>query len=289
MALSFGGTTYPFSSGQSIGLFVCSAALWALFGLQQSFAVLTTKALRLIPVHILTSWKMWLLIVIMSCPITTLFTTIYYLPLYFQYLRGEAAITAAIHILPFLFTTVTAMLISGRLISTCRYTKLWFVAGSTLALIMAVCLYTMDLNTPHAHIYGYLVIGGVGTGLYTMNAGPIMSALVEAEDTNHASSIFGCVDLLSGAVATAVANCIFLNRAAVEIGKVLPNLPRANVLDALAGIGESLTADMTVEQEHQVLLAILEAIRDVWIQQIATASLSVVLAVVMGNWKVRKA
>ena len=76
--------------------------------------------------------------------------------------------------------------------------KLWFVAGSTLTLIASVCLFTVDLDTSHAEIYGYLILGGAGLGLYAMNAAPVMSAIVVEENAGDAGIIFGCVDTLCG-------------------------------------------------------------------------------------------
>ena len=58
--------------------------------------------------------------------------------------------------LPFLFTLVSAMLVSGRLITNFGCYKLWFIAGSSLALIVSVCPYTAKMDTSHGQIYSYL-------------------------------------------------------------------------------------------------------------------------------------
>lgn len=39
MAINFGGTLYPWNSGQTIALFIVSGALWIIFGLQQGFEI----------------------------------------------------------------------------------------------------------------------------------------------------------------------------------------------------------------------------------------------------------
>ena len=135
------------------------------FGIQQTTAAFTTKESRILPLHILHSMEMWVLIIQTSCSIGILFITIYYIPLYFQFVRGESTVRSAVDLLPFLFTSVSAMLISGRLITSFGCYKLWFIVGSSLAFVMSVYLYTAAIDATHGQIYGYLVLGGIGTGL----------------------------------------------------------------------------------------------------------------------------
>ncbi|MCJ1389878.1 hypothetical protein MMC18_002735 [Xylographa bjoerkii] len=285
MAVSFAGALYSWNSGAVIGLFCCSGILWIIFGIQQATATFTTEEDRILPIHVLRSWEMWILIVQTGCSISILFITIYYIPLYFQFVRGESAIQSAVDLLPFLFTSVSAMLISGRLITSFAYYKLWFIAGSSLALIMSVCLYTTEIDTSHGKIYGYLILGGVGTGMYAMNAGPVMSGIVAKEHIADASTVFGCVDTLCGAFSVGVANSIFVNRASDSIQKLLPDTPRATVQEAIAGVGASLTQQLPAPLRAAILQAGLDAIKDVWIQMIATAALSFVLSLFLRNRK----
>ncbi|MCJ1371953.1 hypothetical protein MMC20_003173 [Loxospora ochrophaea] len=156
-------------------------------------------------------------------------------------------------------------------------------AGSSLALIMSVCLYTTEINTSHGTIYGYLILGGVGTGLYAMNAGPVMSAIVAKEHIADASTVFGCVDTLCGAFSVGVANSIFVNRASDSIQKLLPSTSRATVQELIAGVGASLTNELSPPLRIAVLQAVLAAIKDVWVQMIGTAALSFVLSLFLRN------
>ena len=285
MAVSFAGASYSWNSGAIIGLFCCSGILWILFITQQTTACFASRTERILPLHILNSWEMWNLIVQTGCSISLLFITIYYIPLYFQFLRGETAIQSAIDLLPFLFTSVFSMLISGRMITSFGYYKIWFIAGSSLSLVMSVCLYTTNVTTTHAKIYGYLILGGLGTGLYAMNSGPVMAAIVAKEHVADASTVFGCVDTLCGAFSVGIANSIFINRATDDIQTLLPNTPRAIVQQAVAGVGASLTDQLPPALKAAVLQAALGAIKDAWVQMSATAALSLVLSLFLRNRK----
>ena len=214
-----------------------------------------------------------------------LFITIYYIPLYFQFVRGESTTRSAVDLLPFLFSSVSAMLITGRLITSFGYYKLWFIVDSSLALIMSVCLYTAEIDTSHGQVYGYLILGGIGTGLYAMNAGPVMSATVAREHVADASTIFGCVDALCGAFSVGIANSIFINRASDSMQKLLPSAPRATVQEEIAGVGASLTDDFPPSLGNAVPQAAFDAIKEAWVQMIATAALSLVLSSLLPNRK----
>ena len=288
MALSFGGAQYSWDNPRVIALLCVSPCLSCIFILQQITTIFTSKQNRILPLHILRSKEMWILIFQTGCSISILYIVIYYIPLYLQFVRNETAIQSAIDNLPFLVTTVAAMIFSGHLLRRAPYYKIWFIAGSLLSLTLGACLYTTEIDTPQNRIYGFLALGGIGVGLFAMNAGPIMAAIVKAGDGGNASSIFGCVDTICSVISVAVANSIFVNLATDKIQLILTNLPRSEVQSAIAGIGASITEGLPAAQKESVLVAILYAIKQVWIQTIATAGFSFVLSMFMRNDKLAK-
>lgn len=174
LTILFGGALYSWNSGQIIGLWCCFGVLLILFVLQQITSTLTTRKERILPVQILLSVEMWILILQVACPASSLNLIIYYIPLYLQFVRGETAIRSAVNSLPFLVMLVVAFLVSGRFINSAGFYKTWFIAGSTLTFIMSVCLYSStDINTPHGDLFAFLILGGTGIGFYLMNSGPV--------------------------------------------------------------------------------------------------------------------
>ena len=114
-----------------------------------------------------------------------------------------------------------------------------------------------------------------------------MSAIVLPEDAQHAGTLFGIIDTISGAVSVAIANCVFLNQATSGIQKILPGVDRSTLQSAIAGAGAPITQGLSDTQQDGVLQAILSAIKDVWIQLMATAGLSVILSLFMKNEKLK--
>lgn len=66
MAVNFGGTLYPWGSGQIIALFVVAGILLIAFGLQQSFNFMTNFESRILPAQLITQKEPVLLFVLMA-------------------------------------------------------------------------------------------------------------------------------------------------------------------------------------------------------------------------------
>lgn len=140
MATNLGGALYPWKSEQIIGLFIASAVLFVLFGVQQSRAIFTSESARIFPVQFLRNWNAVLLFCCAAAVNTTGFIPIYYIPLYFQFSRGDSAIEAAIRLLPLIFILSAMILASGHLMARFSYFQPWYIFGSAVALVGGVLL-----------------------------------------------------------------------------------------------------------------------------------------------------
>lgn len=146
MAMNFGGTVYAWNSGQIIALFIVSGVLFILLGIQQGLPFLTDLTNRVFPAHFMRNWNAVLLYAVTSAVNTASFIPIYYIPLYFQFTRGDDAIMAAVRLLPLIFCLAGMILASGHLIARFNYFQPWYIVGSILALIGGVlfCKFRMS-------------------------------------------------------------------------------------------------------------------------------------------------
>lgn len=138
MAINFGGTLYAWNSGQIIALFVVSGILWVLFLIQQGFEFATTREDRLLPIHLFKQLQPTLLFIACTTVGMVTYPTVYYIPIYFQFTRGDDAIQSAVRLLPFIFLLIVAIQSNGMLMSRFGYFKPWYLLGSILALVPAV-------------------------------------------------------------------------------------------------------------------------------------------------------
>lgn len=140
MAINFGGALYAWNSGPIIALFVVSGVLFILFGVQQGKLIWTHLTTRIFPCQFLRNINAIFLFICASAVNTAGFIPIYYVPLYFQFTRGDDAIKAAVRLLPLIFVLSASILANGHLMSRFSYFQPWYIFGSVLTLIGGVLL-----------------------------------------------------------------------------------------------------------------------------------------------------
>ena len=109
MILSFGGAQYSWVSSSMIALIVCTIIFWLLFTFQQTTSTLMPKGQGspIFPVRISKRADICIFAIQTAIGFGVLFVTINYLPLYFQFARGEHALQSAKDMLPLVFFGVT--------------------------------------------------------------------------------------------------------------------------------------------------------------------------------------
>jgi pheromone shutdown protein TraB len=69
----------------------------------------------------------------------------YFIPLYFQFVRGSSPLTAAVGLLLFIFLMVTFGFLNGALMSKLGYYMPWYLAGGILTTIGGALMSTHDI------------------------------------------------------------------------------------------------------------------------------------------------
>ena len=285
MAINFGGVVYAWDSGRIIGLFCTSGFLFILFGVQQGLKILTTVERRIFPVEFLRSRTMLLLFASMACASSATFLPIYFVPLFFQFVRNSSALSAGVHLLPFVCLLVFACIANGAIMSSTGYYSPWFLFGGILTLIGEALLYTLDVNTSTSRIYGYTVLAGLGAGSFVQASFSVAQAKVGLEAIPLAIGFITCAQVGGATISLAIANTVFLNKASDGIEAILPNAPREQIQGAIAGAGSTLLKSLDQETQHRVLVAIINAMKNVWILGIVAGALVIILSLGMRREK----
>ena len=281
MAISFGGALLAWNSGSIVGLFCCSGILWILFGIQQVRAILTTKHQRLFPVHLLRSYEMWILFAQTSASIAAMFITIYFIPLFFQFVYADSALQAGVRLLPLIFIGVFFSVLSGAVMSKLGYYMPWYFSGSALVIIGAALMRTVGVGSPVSLIYGYSIILSAGVGCFVQASFPVAQAKVPQGDLPAAVAFIGCAQLAGLAISFAIAYSIFLNTATSRIKSILPEAPQDAVQAAITGVRAQISSSLSGDVRVMVLQAISDSVSDVYNQVLATGAFSLLLSVFM--------
>ena len=140
MAINFGGVLYAWDSGQIIALFVIAAALLLAFVVQQKLLVFTTLSDRIFPLHFLRMKEPMLLGILMAANNAATFVLMYYLPLYFQFVKGAGSLNSGVKLLPLIILITATIMLNGGVMSKTGYYQPWYVFGSVLLLVGAVLI-----------------------------------------------------------------------------------------------------------------------------------------------------
>lgn len=111
LALEYGGNTHPWDSATVIGLLIGGVATLAVF-------ISWEKRVgdnAMIPLNIIRKREIWTACLTMVFLFTALFGASYYLPIYFQSIKGASPFQSGLYILPSILTQLIFAVLSGFL------------------------------------------------------------------------------------------------------------------------------------------------------------------------------
>lgn len=188
LALQDGGNTLPWSSGTVIGLIVGFGVLaivlvgWEIW--QGDYAMMLPRLYKQRSLSTTAPYQFFF----MGAYIVLL----YYLPLYFQSIKGASPIQSGVDNLPLVLAAAVFALAGGIVVAkTGRAQQVMFV-GSMLATIAIGLIYTFDINTPRANWIGYQFFVGATMAFAIMHGLSMAQAGVGPEDLAAVTSNLLC-------------------------------------------------------------------------------------------------
>lgn len=270
MAISFGGTTFAWNSSQEIAMFCLSGVLLIALCIHQ---VWSDPKNRMFPVHFLKNGGLLIQFLVGASAGTSSLVTIYFIPLYFQFVQHSDSLPAGVRLLPFIGCLAVFTMLNGHLMARSGYS----------------ILYKLDLSTSNGFIYGGMVLNGIGTGMFLNAPFAVAQWLAPPQETSSAVGFIMCARGGGLAIALSIANTIFLNLAQNGIRHRFPTLDTTQIQSLTSGAGSHLLETLNHAQQQQVLAAIVHAISRVFILSIASGCFCLCLSVFMNRRKSRSA
>ncbi len=112
-----------------------------------------------------------------TCLGGSFFVLIYYVPIWFQAIKGVSAVESGIRNLPMILGLVIMSIISGVLITNIGYYTPFMILGSIFMAIGTGLMSTWKVDTGHAMWIGYQAMYGFGVG-FGMQQGLIAAQAV---------------------------------------------------------------------------------------------------------------
>jgi hypothetical protein len=207
LALSWAGNQYAWDSAAVLAPLFIGLALLAVF------IVIEIKVipLPLIPFYILRNMT------VSACMLTTFangcafYATLYYLPTFFQVVRGASAIRSGVLLLPLVIVQTLCAFVAGIVVS--KTGDYWWnmVVGFSIWSIGLGLMSTIGPTTSEAKLAGYQVLIGIGAGQTFQTSLIAIQASVERKDMAVATGLRNFLRMLGGTVALTVCSTIINN------------------------------------------------------------------------------
>ena len=247
MALQWGGTTYEWSNSRIIALFVVFGVLILGFAVVQPLmgdnATLNTK--------VMTSRHTMCAALYSFCISASFFVFAYFIPIWFQAIRGASAVRSGIDFLPFMISIILGIMVGGALVSKIGWYNPFMFAPITIGAVGAGLIYTWDIDTPTSRLVGYQILYGVGTGLGMQQAIVAVQAGSRNIDIPSGIALLCFAENFSGAVFVSVAQNLWANQLAKQLQNIA-GIDPARVVKIGATEITSLTKDAGTLREIRV-------------------------------------
>ncbi len=217
LVTTWGGTTYPWGSGQVIGTSALAALLLVAFYIVERRATEPLIPLGLFRDRVFTVASSVGFIVGLM-----MFGAIIYLPLYLQTVHGASPTDSGLQLLPMVFGMLITFIVSGQLVSRLGRYKVFPIVGTA---IMSVGFYLLAGMTPSTTLLATSVdmfITGLGLGLVMQVLVVAVQNAVPYRYLGTATSTSTFFRSIGGSFGVALFGAIFNSRLFAELAKFLP-------------------------------------------------------------------
>ncbi len=229
LALSWGGSTYPWTSPQELGLLAATLVAWVLFATR-----LLTAAEPFVPLSVMFNPVVGTGTAANFFVVGTMVGLTIFVPIYFEAVVGLTASQSGLALIALMGGTVTGAQIAGRIMAWSEHYKRGPAGGLVVAVIGTALLAWRSGTLPLWQIEVLLAFTGMGMGtIFPVTTVSIQNA-VEPHQLGTATATFNFFRSLGSAILVAVFGTIFLSGLGVG-GQAIGSLERLVAIAAKNG------------------------------------------------------
>lgn len=275
LATSLGGTSYPWGSGEVIGLYVAGALLLAAFIPIELRAQEPVLPLRLFRNSIFTFSNIASLGVAMG-----MFGAIFFIPVYAQGVLGVSATNSGAIIIPMSLSMVVMSIVVGLLITKTGRYKGFMVAGTLVMLAGFFLLTRMHYGSSQLDLTLAMIVVGLGLGSAMQTYVLVVQNSVAHRDLGVATAATQFFRSAGGTIGIAVLGTIMSSRLLTAIPEHLPPgaakaMPKGSV-DASSVLDPRALAKLPPEIATAVREGLADALHQVFLFGVPMVLIAVV-------------
>ena len=216
LALQWGGTTYAWNSGVIIALFVLSGILLSAFVcIQFRLGDKATVPIRIIKQRSIAAGVYFSLV----CA-GAMMVIVYFLPLWFQAIKGVDAVQSGIDFIPLVISLVFASIAAGWITQKTGYYTGTIIACSVIMSIGAGLLTTLQVDTASARWIGFQILFGVGLGLGMQQASMAAQACLAPKDVMTGIALMFFFQGIGGSIFISVGESVFTHSLVSQLSTI---------------------------------------------------------------------
>jgi hypothetical protein len=210
-----------------------------------------------------------------------LYTHIYYLPFYFQAVKGTTAEGSGIRTIPYMVSITLASIMVGGFITTVGVYVPFTWIGSAIFTIGAGMIYSLKVDSSAGEWIGYQILAGVGAGMCVQIPFIAVQVVLSKKDMPVGNAVAIFFNSLGGAVSISIAQNIFSNALLKQIPLHTTGVDARKIIAAGATHVKEVTP---AGQLAGVLLAYNDALTQAYILGIACAGIAF-LSSLLFEWR----
>jgi len=238
LALSWGGSTYPWNSPQVLGLLIVAAVFGVAFLFIESRAQAPTIPLDLFRNRIFTASAIITFLTSMG-----MFGAILYIPLFVQAALGDTATSSGFVLTPMMLGLIVVSIASGLFLSRTGRYKVLAIVGTGITTVGMFLLGQMTAATDNATLVRNMVVLGVGLGTSMALFTIVVQNAFPVERLGVVTASLAFFRSIGGVVGVAVLGSIMTNQMTSELQAGIATLPPA-VATKLGGVAANPQALM---------------------------------------------
>ncbi|KAJ6613678.1 major facilitator superfamily domain-containing protein [Mycena sp. CBHHK59/15] len=208
LPLIWGGVIFPWKSSVVLAPLVSSMVVVAIF----CFWEWKGARLPIVPMYIFKHSTVTGVFIAMFVNGFVFFSTLYYLPQFFQVALGYDSLHAGLFLVPFLVTQSIASWLAGMLVSRTRHYRTIIQVGFAIWSIACGCISTIRPGSPKAALVVYMILAGSGSGQTMQTTTIAVQASVSRRDMSVVTAMRNFIRLLGGTLSLAVASTLVNNK-----------------------------------------------------------------------------
>ncbi|KAF2253237.1 MFS general substrate transporter [Trematosphaeria pertusa] len=271
--ITWGGVQYPWDSWRTLVPMLVSAAGLVAFVIHQEY-IAPEPLIRTSVFKNTTAAVTYLETVIHGI---ILWSVLYYLPLYYEAVKGMTPIVAGIALFPQTFTVAPAAMIVGATIAKTGKYRWAIWAGWFLTTFGMGLLILLKPDTTTVEWIFLNLVGGLGTGMLFPAMAIATQASAMSKDQAYASNIFSFLRAFGQTIGVAIGGVIFQN----QMKKKMLTFPlladkAAEYSKDAAGLVEIIKALPAGEMKDQLRESYTDALKYIWIVMTVFAAVALI-------------